>query len=219
MLPQRFIKTVLQSWTLRKLFTALIIVNKTDYNNMEDAENSSRHSRRHMWQRNRLHVLTIEPYISRQLLSNSSEIPERIDRVDQWARRRAYGWCACAVTLEVGRSKFVGHGQDIIYHTYIYLSRSFRTGGSGCGAAYNYRYRNGDHKSWALLSLATIPSLSSLRGLRVSLRVEKRMRMRNRVDWIKSSRRLRSDAGQLHFLWKKFPPSGRRSRTNLGDFY
>lgn len=33
-----------------------------------------------------------------------------------------------------------------------------------------------------------------------------RMRMRNGVDWIKSSLR-RSDAGQLHFLRKKFPPS------------
>lgn len=57
-----------------------------------------------------------------------------------------------AVTLEVGCSNFVGR-QDIIYGTVPLVPLVQRTGGSGYGTAYNYRYRNGDHKSWALLSL------------------------------------------------------------------
>jgi hypothetical protein len=72
--------------------------------------------------------------------------------------------------LEVGCSKFVGR-QDIIYRTSL-VPFVQRTGGSGYGAAYNYRYRNGDHKSWALLSLARFPLFPSWTGLRVSLRVE-----------------------------------------------
>ncbi|KYN02819.1 hypothetical protein ALC62_06397 [Cyphomyrmex costatus] len=54
-----------------------------------------------------------------------------------------------AVTLEVGCSKFVGR----ISSTVPLVPLVQRTGGSGYETAYNYRYRNGDHKSWALLSL------------------------------------------------------------------
>lgn len=57
-------------------------------------------------------------------------------------------------------------------------------------------------------------SFSSLVGTAGQPAGRKRMRMRNGVDWIKSSLR-RSDAGQLHFLRKKFPPLI-GSRTNLG---
>jgi len=55
------------------------------------------------------------------------------------------------ITLEVGCSKFVGRHTG--YHLPL-VPFARRTGGSGYREAYNYWYRNGDHKSWALLSLA-----------------------------------------------------------------
>ncbi|EZA52188.1 hypothetical protein X777_08701 [Ooceraea biroi] len=87
------------------------------------------------------------------------------------------------VTLEVGCSKFVGRRR--ISSTVPFVPFVQCTGGSGYGEAYNYRYRNGDHKSWALLSLTRF------------------LLFLPRVNWIKSSLR-RSDVGQLHFLRTKF---------------
>lgn len=108
-----------------------------------------------------------------------------------------------AVTLEVGCSKFVGR-QDIIYGILSFLSYNVQE-----GAAAEQHIIIGT--VMAIISHGRFSpspvSFSSLVGTAGQPAGRERIRMRNGVDWIKSSLLRRSDAGQLHFLRKKFPPS------------
>lgn len=116
-----------------------------------------------------------------------------------------------AVTLEVGCSKFVGRRRISSTVPLSFLSYNV-TGGSGYGEAYNYRYRNGDHKSWALLSLTRFLLFLPRVELRVSPRVENEYGWKIEwVNWIKSSPHF-SDVDRLHFLRQKFPFSYREPR-------
>lgn len=139
------------------------------------------------------------PSIRGQLFSNSSKIPERIDRVDQRIRRSVWLMCVRLRSRSAVRNSSAG------YHL-RYLS--FLSYNVQEGAATEQHIIIGT--VMAIISHGRFSpspgSFSSLVGTAGQPAGRERMRMRNGVDWIKSSLR-RSDAGQLHFLRKKFPPS------------
>lgn len=159
-----------------------------------------------LWQQNRLHILTIDPIYQGNYFPTLLKYRNvSIGSINEPGG--AYGWCACAVTLEVGCSKFVGQAGYHLPYIHIPLVPFVQEGaaaeqhiiiGTVMATISHGRF------SPSPGSFSFLPELTA--GQPAG---RERMRMRNRVDWIKSSRRLRSDAGQhtLHFLWKKFPPS------------